>query len=76
MYHEQPQESDVQFQGLLLLRGSMPAGRGRGLLSGEGHTEPSPPVRASKARIELLMLGFPISRARFDQFAGIESLES
>jgi hypothetical protein len=75
-FREQRRESDGPFQGLLLLPGSMPAGRGPGLPSGEGHTECSLPAGASKAFIELLMLGFPISRARFNQFAGVESLES
>src|ERR1700694_2731079 len=46
-----PRESDGQFQGLLLLPGSMPAGRGLGLPAGEGHTECSLPGGASKAFI-------------------------
>ncbi len=74
--HGQPRESDGPFQGLLLWRGSTPAGRGLGLPSGEGHTERSLPARASKARIELVMLGFPIPRANLNRLAGIESLES
>jgi hypothetical protein len=72
--HGQPRESDAPFQGLLRLRGSMPAGRGPGLPTGEGHTERSLPARASKAFIELLMLGFPIPRAGFNRFARVESL--
>jgi len=74
--HEQPRESDVQSPGLLLLRGRMPAGRGLGLPSGEGGTERSLPARASKAFIELLMLGFPIPRAGLNWFAGVDSLGS
>ena len=50
-FREQPRDSDVQFQGLLLWTGSMPAGRGLGLPSGEGHTECSLPAGASKAFI-------------------------
>jgi len=69
-------ESDGQSPGLLLLRGSMPAGRGLGLPSGEGGTERSLPARASKAFIELLMLGFPIPRAGLNWFAGVDSLGS
>jgi hypothetical protein len=54
----------------------MPAGRGLGLPWGEGHTECSLPAGASKAFIELLMLGLPVSRANFDRIAGMNSIES
>src|SRR6202040_1721833 len=51
-FREQPRESDGQFPGVLLLPGSMPAGRGFGLPSREGHTECSLNAGASKAFIE------------------------
>src|ERR1017187_3349160 len=54
----------------------MPADGGLGLPAGEGHTQRSLPACASKACIELLMLGFPITGARIDRIAGIESVES
>ena len=50
-FRGQPQESDGQFQGLLLLPGSTPAGEGLGLPSGEGHIERSLPAGAPKAFI-------------------------
>src|ERR1022692_932839 len=50
--------------------------RGLGLPSGEGHIEHSLPVRSSQARIEFLMLSFPISTADFDRIAGFEPIKS